>query len=285
MIENKEITPAILKAFEIFKIKKGFKSDRAMCLHFTVPVTTYGNWKHLRSDTIDSEWWKVIGPELEECIKEAEQEILKDEIENGELLGSYEKYTVTISANSRKELNLVKKIIDSVAELSHISSDKGLDNIQEEEQEPTINFEVAESSIPYMLQQVSAGNGVEVLDERYHNKQDMQILEVTGESMQPTYEDGERVVVHLFQERVTFGDEHIPIEFVKNIVPEDSIILYNRNDEGLAMKRVKYEKRQEAWYFKLTADNTDWARQNKFKRIVKKTDSFVIFGKVIGKEK
>ena len=51
------------------------------------------------------------------------------------------------------------------------------------------------------------------------------------------------------------------------------------------MKRVKYENRKNAWYFKLTADNAEWAIANKFNRIIRKTDTFVMFGKVIGKQK
>ena len=158
------------------------------------------------------------------------------------------------------------------------------DDRPQKEEPKVINFEVAEDAIPYLTQEVSAGNGIEVLEERYHNKPDMHYMTVKGESMEPTYKDGDKIIIQRFFEPVIFGDQHIPIEFVKNIVPEDSVIIYNRNDTGLSMKRVKYENKQNAWYFKLTADNKDWAIEHKFNRIVKKSDDFVIYGKVIGKE-
>ncbi|MCM8528225.1 MAG: S24/S26 family peptidase, partial [Lentisphaeraceae bacterium] len=151
------------------------------------------------------------------------------------------------------------------------------------EPEPVIQFEVAESSLPYLRQQVSAGNGVAIVEERFHNRPDMHFMDVHGESMEPTYKDGQKILVQLFQQRVTFGENHIPMEVVKAMIPENTVIIYERNEEGLSMKRVKYEKGsgKEAWYLKLTADNEEWAREVKFKRIVRKTDNFIIYGKVL----
>jgi hypothetical protein len=96
-------------------------------------------------------------------------------------------------------------------------------------------------------------------------------------------ENGDKVIVHTFQERVKFGEDHLPLDIVKSLIPEDTVIIYNRNDTGLAMKRVKYQEKKSAWYFKLTADNTEWAKETGFNSIIKKSDDFEIFGKVIGK--
>ncbi|MCM8526956.1 MAG: S24/S26 family peptidase [Lentisphaeraceae bacterium] len=147
-----------------------------------------------------------------------------------------------------------------------------------------IRFEVAEDAIPFLPQEVSAGNGVEVLEERYHSKPGMHMLKVRGESMQPTYSEGDRVIIQRFIEPIVFGDEHLPLEIIKNMVPENSIIVYNRNDTGLSIKRVKYEKGKNTWYLKLTADNEEWAREERFKRMIKMTDEFIIYGLVVGKQ-
>lgn len=69
------------------------------------------------------------------------------------------------------------------------------------------------------------------------------------------------------------------------MIPEDSIIVYERNGDGRAMKRVKYQDGKNTWYLKLTADNEKWAKENKFNRIVKKGEDFKIIGIVLGKLK
>lgn len=155
--------------------------------------------------------------------------------------------------------------------------------IKEYKPEPTIKFEVAESSLPYLRQKVSAGNGVAIVEERFHDRPDMHFMDVSGDSMLPTYKDGQKILVQLFQQRVTFGENHIPMEIVKAMIPENTVIIYERNDEGLSMKRVKYEKGsgKDAWYLKLTADNVEWAKEFKFRRIIRKTDNFIIYGKVL----
>lgn len=187
----------------------------------------------------------------------------------------------TIFQGDKKQFWIVEQFLRNTA--SVVKESGKTEPIEYPKTDATVKFEVAESSLPYLRQQVAAGNGMEIIEERFKNRPDMHFMDVYGESMEPNYQHGQKILVQLFQERVTFGENHIPMEVVKAMIPENTIILYSRNDEGLAMKRVKYEKGsgKDSWYLKLTADNEEWAKENKFRRIIRKTDDFVIYGKVL----
>jgi len=272
-MDNVVITSCILRAFEIYKKAKNHRSERAMCRDFEISVATYGNWKHRRSDTIDINIWRnKIEPKLKSYIERAvdEQQYSSDR--------NPFSYQVTIGVyddeTKLKLKNLFEQVSKNLAELvsfNHV--------------EQPITPSPIEFSYVDIENRVSAGNGLIPSEEKYGHRPDMDILTVDGESMSPTFIPGEKIIVHTFQERLTFGDEHLPMDIVKSLIPEDTVIIYNRNDSGLAMKRVKYEQGKGTWYFKLIADNEEWSKENKFVEIIKKTDDFEIFGKVIGKMK
>lgn len=208
---------------------------------------------------------------------------------------------VIFTDETEKESRIPSELKDSYEALKTIMEDKNLfwvteqnlrntasivrDKNSKEPPKKTINFEVEHGALPYIRQKVAAGNGIEILEERYNKRPDMHIMDVHGESMMPTYLDGQQLIAQLFQERIVFGQEHLPVEIVKNMIPEDSVIIYDLNDGGLAMKRVKYKKNKNSWYFILHADNEDWSEYNKFPKIIRKKDDFVIYGKVIGVSK
>ena len=265
------ITPLILRAFELLKSNKGFRSERAMCRYLNIPVTTFGNWKHKRALTINGDIAEEILPTLKPYIEQAESEQLKEGFERP---FEYKVIMGVTDPNIKIKLNkLYSEFTKGVSDL--ITEAQTIRELTQEHQ-PIINF-------PYLSQEVSAGNGLIPSEEKFGERPDMDILTVSGESMQPAFNNGDKVIVHTFQERVKFGEDHLPLDIVKSLIPEDTVIIYNRNDTGLAMKRVKYQEKKSAWYFKLTADNTEWAKETGFNSIIKKSDDFEIFGKVIGK--
>lgn len=148
-------------------------------------------------------------------------------------------------------------------------------------QKEIIPFKEKQPSIPYLSQKVSAGNGVELLPERHPVRPDFHYMDVHGESMEPTYRDGQKILIHRFEPRVVFGENDIPIEDVMSLIKEDSVIIYDLNDSGPAMKRVKYQMNEDNWYFILHSDNADWAEVNDFPRVIRKADDFAIYGIVL----
>lgn len=264
---DKVIDSVLLRALDIYKESNEIPSNYSLANYLNISQGTISRWYSGKSKMIKFSAWKEIEPILRPYLERA--------INERQFTQELEPFTyqLTVGAyDDMKKLKLNKLISEFEKGLNELVSD-----LQEEPQ-PVIDF-------PYLSQEVSAGNGLIPSDEKYGERPDLDILTVSGESMEPEFKSGDKVIVHTFQERVTFGEHHLPINIIKSLIPEDTVIIYNRNDTGLAMKRVKYEAGKNTWYFKLTADNTDWAKETKFNQIVKKTDDFVIFGKVVGKVK
>lgn len=284
---DKEFTDIIEVAFSFYKKNNNISSDYKMCADLDISRSTFANWKKGRSLTIRSELWEKIEPVLKPYIKEAEQEKIKELSDKPGAIHNCVKWSAQISEGINKEdYKKTKNILDAVADYNTHSANKDYEIFKlkqeiedlKKDDKPLINF-------PHITEKVSAGNGVYDDFEPYGNRPDLALMDVKGESMQPNFNDGEKVVVHLYQTPVVFGNEFLPMSMVKAMIPEDSIIVYERNGDGRAMKQVKYDDGKNTWYLKLTALNTDWAREIKFKRIVKKGEDFKIIGVVLGKLK
>jgi len=264
---DKVIDSVLLKALDIYKESNEIPSNYSLANYLNVSQGTISRWYSGKSQTIKFSAWKDLEPILRPYLEQAiDEQQFTQELEPFT-------YQLNIAAyEDSKKLKLKKMVSDFEKGLNELMSE-----VQEEPQ-PVIDF-------PYLSQEVSAGNGLIPSEEKYGERPDMDILTVSGESMQPKFMNGEKIIVHTFQERVQFGEHHLPMDIVKSLIPEDTVIIYDRNNTGLAMKRVKYQQGKDTWYFKLTADNTEWAKETKFNRIIKKTDDFVIYGKVVGKVK
>ena len=273
---DKIIDPVILKAFELLREEKEFTSDYQVATYLEVNKQIFGRWKNGRIKSISEKYWKSVSKKIEPYIPRAKS-ILANSYEDMKLFFEYQ---VKIHAMNYNQLMKLKTMFDSMCSNLNDVIEAGSSDDYELADEP-ITIQTFKGGLPYIRQQVAAGNGCEILDERYHDRPDMHYLGISGESMEPNFHDGQKIVVQLYQERITFGDQYLSIEEVKSIIPEDSIIIYNLNDSGLSMKRVKYQKNQKSWYFILHADNEEWAEVNDFPRIIRKTDDFEIFGKIV----
>ena len=117
-------------------------------------------------------------------------------------------------------------------------------------------------------------------------RNDIDVINVIGNSMEPYIKEGSRVVVQRFAQPVDFGELYLPEESVKSLVPEGSIVIYNLNDSGLAIKKVRYVTHEKdggpEWSLYLEAVNPEWAQANGFPKRITMQDRLVIYGKMIG---
>lgn len=277
---DKIIDEILIRALDIYKEKNDLPSNYALANYLEVTQGALSRWYNGKSKTIKYSTWKGLLPQLQPYIDAAEKELSLDFPLPQELGPQliFEFHVKMKVFNESQKIRL-KNLYDSLT--ANIEDVVEAVEPQQEKQEP-IKFEVAESALPYIRQKISAGNGCEILDERYSQRPDMHFMDISGESMQPTYRDGQKVICQLFQERIVFGDDFLPLDIIKNIIPEDSIIVYELNGMGLSMKRAKYKKNKNSWSFILDADNEQWAQENDYPRFIRKGDDFVIYGKVVG---
>lgn len=268
---DKEVDSQLLRAFELCKKDNDLPSDYALAAHLGINRPSLSRWKSGKTNIIRHNQWKEIEPILKKYIDQA----FSDEVADS-FARPFE-YKVTIGVTDPKIKSKLSRIYNEfskgISELAGMTQD----SINEAEKQ-IIDF-------PYLTHKVSAGNGLIPDMVKYDDRPDMDILTVQGESMEPTYKEGEKIIVHVFQEPVRFGEHFLPIEIIKTLIPEGTVIVYDRNESGIAMKRVKYGTGKSTWHFKLTADNEEWAKVEKFNRVIRKGDDFVIYGKVLGKLK
>ena len=137
---------------------------------------------------------------------------------------------------------------------------------------------------------VAAGTGC-LYDYEYSvpamgKRKDIDVVKVVGCSMEPYIKQDSQVIIQRFMEPLDFADLFIPEQAVKSLVPDGAIIIYNLNDSGLAIKKVRYEINEKdeksEWSLYLEALNPTWAEENGFPRRITMQDRLVIFGKMIG---
>jgi hypothetical protein len=281
-IEDKIIDSVLLKAFDLYKIDNDIPSDYQLCSELDIMRATMSRWRKGVSKTIKYDLWKVLSPKIQHYINEAEKELGLETLgqEHGPRL-TFEFHVKMKVFNESQKIRLGNLYDSLTANLEDV-----VEAVEPQEEKPEpIKFEVAEQALPYIRQKISAGNGCEILEERYQKRPDMHFMDVSGVSMAPTYKDGQKVICQLFQERVVFGDDFLPMEIIKNMIPEDSVIIYELNGGGLSMKRAKYKKTNKAWSFILDADNEKWGNENNFPRFIRKGDDFIIYGKIVGASK
>lgn len=270
---DKDIDNVILRALDLYKFANDIPSNYSLANYLNVSQGTLSRWYNGKSKTIKYNVWKMLRPQLEDYIQQAEREIQEQEPEYHEakMTFSHSSEIKVYNESQRIRLNnLYEAIENNLGDI--IDASKPTDY----EDRPVLNY-------PHLPQKVAAGNGVHDDFIPYGNRPDLALFDVEGESMSPLYKNKEKVVVHLYQEPVVFGNEFLPMNMVMALIPEDSIIVYERNGEGRAMKRVKYNEGKNTWHFKLTAENEEWAKETKFKRIIRKVDDFKIIGTVLGK--
>jgi len=117
-------------------------------------------------------------------------------------------------------------------------------------------------------------------------RNDFDVINVNGNSMEPYIKEGSRIVVQRFSEPIDFGELYLPEESVKELVPDGSIVIYNLNDSGLAIKKVRYESHERdggpEWSLYLDALNDEWAGEHDFPKRITMQDRLLIYGKMIG---
>jgi hypothetical protein len=279
---DKTIDSVIFKAIDLYKITNDIPSTYQLALEWNIPQATIGRWLNGNTKTIKYSTWKSLLPSLQPYIDQAEKELGLETLgqEHGPRL-TFEFHVKMKVFNESQKIRLGNLYDSLTANLEDV-----VEAVEPQEEKPEpIKFEVAEQALPYIRQKISAGNGCEILEERYLKRPDMHFMDVSGVSMVPTYKDGQKVICQLFQERVVFGDDFLPMEIIKNMIPEDSVIIYELNGGGLSMKRAKYKKTNKAWSFILDADNEKWGNENNFPRFIRKGDDFIIYGKIVGASK
>ncbi|NRA94154.1 MAG: S24/S26 family peptidase [Psychroserpens sp.] len=271
---DKTVDSVILRALDILKDSHDMSSNYQLAQYLDINQSTLSRWYSGKAKTIRYDLWKrKLRPQLEDYIQQAEREIQQEtpEYHEAKMTFSHNAEIKVYNESQRIRLNnLYEAIENNLGDI--IDASKPADH----EDKPVLNY-------PHLPQKVAAGNGVHDDFIPYGNRPDLALFDVEGDSMSPLYKDKEKVVVHLYQQPVVFGNEFLPMNMVMALIPEDSIIVYERNGEGRAMKRVKYNEGKNTWHFKLTADNEDWAKETNFKRIVRKGDDFKIIGTVLGK--
>ena len=117
---------------------------------------------------------------------------------------------------------------------------------------------------------------------------ELQDIKVEGESMEPTLKEGSTV----WMKPVPTGALHlpptskpqVPIHMVRTIIPNESIVLVNLNGAGRMLKRIHYEEDKGSWTVFLSADNSDWEKENDFPVVVLREDDLILYGEIVGVE-
>ena len=279
---DKTIDSVVLRSFDLYKLANDIPSDYQLCAELNLTRSSMSNWRSGTTKNIKYAIWKKLLPSLQPYTDQAEKELGLETLgqEHGPQL-TFEFHVKMKVFNESQKIRLGNLYDSLTANLEDV-----VEAVEPQEEKPEpIKFEVAEQALPYIRQKISAGNGCEILEERYLKRPDMHFMDVSGVSMAPTYKDGQKVICQLFQERVVFGDDFLPMEIIKNMIPEDSVIIYELNGGGLSMKRAKYKKTNKAWSFILDADNEKWGNENNFPRFIRKGDDFIIYGKIVGASK
>lgn len=117
------------------------------------------------------------------------------------------------------------------------------------------------------------------------HRKDINIFEVSGESMSPLYKAAHILVVQRFNPPIHLGEEFIEADIARAMAPEGSQCLIELNEEGLMVKTLNYRPRKggPGWILQLHAENEEWSIENAFPRAVRMEDDLIIYAKVLGK--
>lgn len=123
--------------------------------------------------------------------------------------------------------------------------------------------------------------------EGLEHRKDITLIEVVGESMSPTLENGEFVIVRRFPTPMHFGEGHLSLNAFQVLIGKQELVLFEQPSrfEGLSIKRLNYQGSNDEWGLYLNPDNKEWKKENHFNTLVKKSDDLVIHGIIIGKAK
>lgn len=289
---DQPFTEEIEKAFELYKKDKGFTSLRKMCEQLGIEAATYNNWVKRRSVTISSFLWDKIQPELQKYIYQVKhKDGLSVEEEGLKIINSFNDagYAVIEMANElalrRKQDFNMPENLKSLQGTKKRTFDTILKCLSEfVEDQPKEETTYTPLTFPE-VQKVAAGNGIDALPE-FMGRQDMAVLEISGESMEPKFFDGQEVVMQKFFPALQMGNEYVPLDIIRGSIPENSLIAFELNGSGLSVKQVRYkEKKNGSWHLELHALNNEWAKINDFPRVIRMKDEFFIYGKIIGAHK
>jgi hypothetical protein len=262
MKSNKKIVDALNQLL----IDNGWsKSEGAR--HFNVSVTAFIKW--LNGGNIRESQWLYVKNDIQKYLNPTPPEStipdkLKEPYDNLKYIYESDKSQFWITEHFLRNTASVVK-----------------DKKMQKEIIPFKKNEVAEEDIPYL--KVSAGGGLinEPIERAYQERSDIDRIGVDGESMEPTFKNGSSVLVHRLTQPVIFGEDYLPEKVVKAIIPDHSVIVYDLNDSGLAMKRIHYKEYKTGWLLVLHSDNKEWGKLNGFPRVLKKGDDLRIYGKVL----
>jgi hypothetical protein len=109
---------------------------------------------------------------------------------------------------------------------------------------------------------------------------------VDGESMEPTFKNGDRVWL-----KPTPKPLHLPavekpkvnVNTIRTWIKDSSIIMCDLNQQGRMLKRIHYFEEKGKWTVFLSSDNEEWGKDNGFPHVVTRDDDLIIYGEVIAK--
>lgn len=303
---DQPITPELIEAINVLKSEKDISDYKLSEILKTTPASV-SRWMNFKTDSIKSKYAKILMP----MIKDIHDDILakKELVGDKELPASLKNFITKLETLKNKDpqllnhyctmleatLGFAQNVIPeqtghrisspaklAIKKLSAKASKEKVKKVKEElYYEPMFQPEEVKAA---------AGTGC-FYDYEYSvpamgGRADIDVVSVIGNSMEPYISEGSKVIIQRFMEPLDFADLFIPEQAVKSLVPDGAIIIYNLNDSGLAIKKVRYESHgnnaQSEWSLYLEALNPAWAEENGFPRRITMQDRLVIFGKMIG---
>ena len=306
---DQPITPELIEAINIYETQNDVTDYRLSQILKTTPASV-SRWKNFKSDYIKSEYALLLMPLIQDIYDDLM--IKKEQNANTELPLSLKNFIVKLETLKNKDPQLLNNYC------SMLEATLGFAQAAIPEQTghtiPTpaklaikkLGVKASKAKVKMVKEELyyepifkpeeikaAAGNGC-FYDYEYSvpamgERKDIDVVGVVGNSMEPFIRQDSRVIIQRFMESLDFADLFIPEQAVKSLVPDGSIIIYNLNDSGLAIKKVRYETHREGekseWSLYLEALNSTWAKENGFPRRITMQDRLVIFGKMIGQAK
>ena len=299
------ITPELLQAIEMLRKDRDWTETKLASVLKTNATTIY-RWRTYQAETINKKTAKIlmplVQPFLDEILAEKEREganTIPQSIED-----IYEKLKLLKDADP-KALKSFCDLLDASLKFAGIFL---LDNKKKKVKEkkpakikikkltkkalaerlPHDNFYTSLDEMEEI--EAAAGTGC-YYDYEYSvpvmaDRRDIDVINVVGNSMEPYIREGTRIIVQRFADPIDFEELYLPLDSVKTLVPDGSVVIYNLNDSGLAIKRVRYQIHEYGqgpeWSLYLDALNGEWAEENGFPKRITMQDRLLIYGKMIG---
>jgi len=304
---DQPVTSELIEAINIYKERHGISDYKFSQLVNTTP-TSFSRWMKFQTEYIKSKYASILMPMIQDIYdelleKKKNQEpvvvptYLKNVIQKLETLKNKDpqllkSFCTMLDASFSFAQNAIpEKTGDSILELAKLPIKK-LSLEARKEKSKKVKEELYYQPLRYEKEEVkvAAGNGC-IYDYEYSvpsigNRKDINVVKVEGESMAPFVEHGSRVVIQRFMEPLSFAELYLPLKAAKTLIPNGSIVIYNLNESGLAIKKVRYESYGEdktpQWSLFLEALNDSWGRENNFPRRITMKDHLLIYGKMVG---